>query len=130
MRIFQNNPVDIFPFKVESCDKFRNGGQCTLKTGEENLPDYTGVPANSVGVVEVATTPLSVTFTVLEEAPGSTIEFRTSVKDGNVYLTQTANADGADALTLAGVYWFDLAKNAWDIQQAALQEKVKAEYGG
>lgn len=118
---------------VEGCDSLRSGAECTLKTGEGNLPGYRPVPFDSVGVVGVSSTPASVTFTVLEvgyfDAPGSTIEFRTEVRNGKVWLTQNADGHRAHETTLFGVKVLELSKVAWEAQQKALTDAVEDRYG-
>ena len=133
MAIFQANPQAVFPFKVERCDRFYTGAECTLRTGDPHLPGYQRVPYNSVGVVGVTTTPTSVKFTVLEhgyfDAPRSTIEFRTHVENGVVLLTQDGQAHGADWPMTIGVKIIGMSKPAWDAQQKALSDMVKEQHG-
>lgn len=117
MTAFSQNPTKVFPFTVEGCPTFKNGGECSLKTGTPLL--------NPNGVVGVTTTRTSVKFTVLDygyfDAPGSTIKFSTwEDKKGNVYLTQTADGHGADFITYASLSWFEAAKPTWEQQASNL----------
>lgn len=58
MKLFQENPGDIFPFDIEGATSFVNGD--TIR-----LLDSTGQPIDDDGWVRVSTTPTSVTFTVV-----------------------------------------------------------------
>ena len=88
MSIFQANPQSIFPFPVTGCKAFVTGANCRLKA----FGDLWG----SNGEVSVETTQTRVLFTVVSEgyfdSVGSTIEFRTEVRDGQLYLHQIAHA--------------------------------------
>lgn len=58
MKLFQENPGDIFPFDREGATSFVTGD--TIR-----LLDSTGQPTDDDGWVRVSTTPTSVTFTVV-----------------------------------------------------------------
>lgn len=112
MKIFQENPGDIFPFKIKDTDSFVDGD--TIR-----LLDTTGRPVDDDGWVRVSTTPTSVTFTVVSndyfDGQGSTITFQTVERDGQIYLEQIADADDVNVFAEIGVT-FGGAQDTWDTQ--------------
>lgn len=90
MQAFQDNPGFVFPFDIKGCDRLTNRASCELHAGPR--------AANGLGVVDVATTDTGALFTVVSDGyfdeRGSTIEFSTFEKDGEVYLQQHAETFG------------------------------------
>ena len=124
MSLFQDNPVEIFPFGIEGATRFVDGD--TIR-----LVDATGLPlVDDTGWVRVSTTPTSVTFTVVSndyfDGQGSTITFQTAERDGQIYLEQLADARDANWLVEAGVNegsasatWATQAENFRDVLERA-----------
>lgn len=117
MKIFQENPGDIFPFDIEGATSFVDGDTIRLLDATmQPLPDWL---VDDDGWVRVSTTPTSVTFTVISndyfDGQGSTITFQTVERNGQIYLEQVADAHDANVLVKAGI---DLggAMDTWSIQ--------------
>ncbi len=111
---FKDNLATIFPFKVSGPKDIKDGTSLRLDVDPSLI--------RGVGTVKVGdVTSKSLTFTVTSnhyfDPAGSTITFSTSQSNGNVYLSQTANAPGAGTLsnliapTLAAETWQNQASN-------------------
>ena len=119
MKVFQENPGDIFPFEIEGATSFVDGD--TIR-----LLDTTKTSVNDDGWVRVSTTPTSVTFTVISndyfDGQGSTITFQTVERSGNIYLEQIADAHDVNVFAKLGVLSGG-AKETWE-EQAEKFRKV------
>ncbi len=112
MRLFQENPGDIFPFEIEGATRFVDGD--TIR-----LLDTTGQPIDDDGWVRVSTTATNVTFTVVSneyfDGQGSTITFQTVERYGQIYLEQIADAHDVTVFAQLGVS-LGGAKDTWSTQ--------------
>lgn len=125
MALFQQNPSDVFPFLVENCDALVTGARCELHAFDLGGSGFPGdLHGGNVGIVEVASTPTPVLFTVVSDEyfdnAGSTIEFRMSERDGRLILTQTASGTTDDRFTeyftelgASGLMW---GAQAWRVR--------------
>ena len=111
MDVFKSDPKQIFPFPVSGCPAFQDGIICNLNAQ---------VGPNSEGEVRVSTSKTAVRFTVVSEgyfdSPGSTITFKTSTRDGKLYLSQHARAILTVPWIGIGVGVFKLSAPAWSNQ--------------
>lgn len=112
MKLFQENPGEIFPFDIEGATSFVNGD--TIR-----LLDSTGQPIDDDGWVRVSTTPTSVTFTVVSndyfDGQGSTITFQTVERNGQIYLEHIADAHDVNVFAEVGVA-LGGARDTWSTQ--------------
>ncbi len=121
MRVFQENPSAVFPFRVENCPRFVTGVKCHLIDAANNAV------LNDTGWVGVTTTSTSVEFTVLYDGyfdgAGSTVTFSTfRDSNGNIVLQQEAYGINTD---LALKFGIDIVKGnevAWDTQRENLRD--------
>jgi hypothetical protein len=103
----------------EECSSFTSGESCTLVNAEQ-VPTWAIPIAQSTGQVKVSVTETTVLFTVSKPgyfaSVGSTIEFRTTARHGDLYLQQIGKAKNANTSAKLGIA-LGLGKATW-VKQA------------
>ena len=123
MAVFASSPASIFPFPVSGCSTFSQGARCQL--------DAIAPAPNSVGEVSVSRTSTAVRFTVISDDyfddRGSTITFRTVVRQGNLYLRQEARSTGLKLghWVMRG-FIYPGAYNSWQKQASNFRHRLWA----